>query len=474
MARRLAAVGYYVVLPNLYYRRARDFGCAERTEPRWPTMFELMATLDAAMTVRDTRGDAAFVDAQPEADASRIGAVGYCMSGPFVMSAAAAFPDRIACIASIHGANMATDSARLAAPHGADASAARATSRAPRSTSGRRRPTSTKLRGGARSGAGRRTGSSGTRARSTASCSRSRAGIYHQPSPSGTGSACSRCSSARSERGFDAASHGAGCYKALRPLPQEHAMTGLKPAAELAAGASQPYPNDSAEYRRARTALLAEEIELRRHIERVAAQRRALPPGGEAPRLPLQGRGRQTSTWPTCSAGTTRSSPTSGCTARSASGRARCAPPSSARWTSRRATSRSGSRSPSIGRSPVERQLAFARERGWRNLEVLRDRRRRLRARLPRPRARRQRVAGARRLGQARRQGPPLLGRRDRRHRRSRPGPARRARPDAAVERARPHARRARHRLVSEAGLPERRLRSRRAESPTTQPGAAR
>jgi len=40
------------------------------------------------------------------------------------------------------------------------------------------------------------------------------------------------------------------------------------------------FPNESPEYRAARTALLAEEIELRRHIERVAAQRRALPPGG--------------------------------------------------------------------------------------------------------------------------------------------------------------------------------------------------
>ncbi|MGF6524872.1 DUF899 family protein [Variovorax sp. PvP013] len=56
----------------------------------------------------------------------------------------------------------------------------------------------------------------------------------------------------------------------------------LKPAAELAAEASRPYPNDSPAYRAARTALLAEEIELRRHIERVAALRRALPPGGAA------------------------------------------------------------------------------------------------------------------------------------------------------------------------------------------------
>ncbi|WP_156040487.1 DUF899 family protein [Chondromyces apiculatus] len=43
------------------------------------------------------------------------------------------------------------------------------------------------------------------------------------------------------------------------------------------------YPNESDEYRKARTALLAEEIELRRHLERVAEQRRALPPGGQIP-----------------------------------------------------------------------------------------------------------------------------------------------------------------------------------------------
>lgn len=55
--------------------------------------------------------------------------------------------------------------------------------------------------------------------------------------------------------------------------------TPLVPAAELAARAGVAIPGESAEYRRARTALLAEEIELRRHIERVAAMRRALPPG---------------------------------------------------------------------------------------------------------------------------------------------------------------------------------------------------
>ena len=55
----------------------------------------------------------------------------------------------------------------------------------------------------------------------------------------------------------------------------------LQPANDLAAKAKAHHPNESSEYRHARTALLAEEIELRRHIERVAQQRRALPPGGE-------------------------------------------------------------------------------------------------------------------------------------------------------------------------------------------------
>jgi predicted dithiol-disulfide oxidoreductase (DUF899 family) len=55
----------------------------------------------------------------------------------------------------------------------------------------------------------------------------------------------------------------------------------LVPAAKLARRSPVRFPNESAEYRAARTALLAEEIELRRHLERVAAQRRALPPGGE-------------------------------------------------------------------------------------------------------------------------------------------------------------------------------------------------
>ena len=43
------------------------------------------------------------------------------------------------------------------------------------------------------------------------------------------------------------------------------------------------FPGESSEYREARDRLLEEEIDLRRRMEGVAAQRRELPPGGEVP-----------------------------------------------------------------------------------------------------------------------------------------------------------------------------------------------
>src|SRR3569833_4640193 len=58
----------------------------------------------------------------------------------------------------------------------------------------------------------------------------------------------------------------------------------LVPADRLVATNSLHFPQESPEHRTARNALLGEEIELRRHIERVAAQRRALPAGGEIPK----------------------------------------------------------------------------------------------------------------------------------------------------------------------------------------------
>src|SRR5262245_30816511 len=114
MARRIASVGYYVVLPNLYYRRTREFVMV-RDEDGFKRMFDMLHSLSIAMVMRDTAAMLEFVDAQPEARARSLGTVGYCMSGPFVLAAAAQFADRINCAASIYGAGLITD--RPDSPH---------------------------------------------------------------------------------------------------------------------------------------------------------------------------------------------------------------------------------------------------------------------------------------------------------------------------------------------------------------------
>ncbi len=118
MARRIAAVGYWVALPNLYYRRTREF-TMERTEAGMKRMFEMMSHLSNTLIVHDTEALLAFADAQAAVRPGSVGVVGYCMSGPFVIAAAAAFPERFAAAASIYGARLisdAPDSAHLAAP----------------------------------------------------------------------------------------------------------------------------------------------------------------------------------------------------------------------------------------------------------------------------------------------------------------------------------------------------------------------
>jgi predicted dithiol-disulfide oxidoreductase (DUF899 family) len=64
---------------------------------------------------------------------------------------------------------------------------------------------------------------------------------------------------------------------------KEMHMAATKATAELAATNPIRHPNESEEYRRARQELLIEELELRRHVERVASLRRDLPLGGEVP-----------------------------------------------------------------------------------------------------------------------------------------------------------------------------------------------
>ncbi len=118
MVRRIATVGYYVVLPNLYYRKTREFVMV-RDEEGFKRMFEMMQQLSTDLVMRDTQAMLDFVDGRNEAKASALGIVGYCMSGPFVFTAAGRFPERVKCAASFYGVRLATDD-KDSPHHGAD------------------------------------------------------------------------------------------------------------------------------------------------------------------------------------------------------------------------------------------------------------------------------------------------------------------------------------------------------------------
>ena len=108
MARRIATVGYYVILPNLYYREVREYHMYLPGATR-ERMRELMDGLSDAMVCQDTQAMLDFAASESSARGGPVGAVGYCMSGPFVFAAAAEFADRIKAAASLHGVRLYSD-----------------------------------------------------------------------------------------------------------------------------------------------------------------------------------------------------------------------------------------------------------------------------------------------------------------------------------------------------------------------------
>ncbi len=108
MARRISSVGYYVMLPNLYYRRVREFVMAPDKREE---MFGHMNSLSNAMVCEDLQVLLDYAAQDSSAAPGPVGCVGYCMSGPFAFAAAAAFPERIKASASMHGVRLFNDAA---------------------------------------------------------------------------------------------------------------------------------------------------------------------------------------------------------------------------------------------------------------------------------------------------------------------------------------------------------------------------
>ncbi|MBV9990010.1 MAG: dienelactone hydrolase family protein [Alphaproteobacteria bacterium] len=112
MARRLASVGYYVMLPNLYHRSGVEelgnFIGEAGTETR-KKMFALMGSLSIALVMEDADRLVAHADADPAASKGPMGTLGYCMSGQYAIAAAARHPGRVRAAASIYGVRLKTD-----------------------------------------------------------------------------------------------------------------------------------------------------------------------------------------------------------------------------------------------------------------------------------------------------------------------------------------------------------------------------
>jgi carboxymethylenebutenolidase len=119
MAERLASAGYYVLLPDIFYRAqpiapfdpAEVFkGGAERDR-----LMALIQGTTADRVMNDTGVCLDFMDTESRASGGPVGVTGYCMGGRLAMTAAGTFPDRVAAAGIFHAGGLATDSP--ASPH---------------------------------------------------------------------------------------------------------------------------------------------------------------------------------------------------------------------------------------------------------------------------------------------------------------------------------------------------------------------
>lgn len=116
MARRIAAEGYVVLVPNVFYRSGRapvvDLGDLSRPENR-ATIFDklgpLMAALTPELAMRDAAAYLDFLATDERVSAGPVGTVGYCMGGGLALRTAALAPDRVGAVASFHAGRLATD-----------------------------------------------------------------------------------------------------------------------------------------------------------------------------------------------------------------------------------------------------------------------------------------------------------------------------------------------------------------------------
>jgi len=129
IARRVATVGYYVLVPNVYHRQGKIHFEYRNESGRTQSLSELdeetrqkilapLAHLSNAMVMDDTQSMIDFIDVGEPGRSDAMGSIGYCMGGRHVLCAAGRFPSRFVASASLHGTTMiseASDSPHLLA-----------------------------------------------------------------------------------------------------------------------------------------------------------------------------------------------------------------------------------------------------------------------------------------------------------------------------------------------------------------------
>src|SRR5579863_2098989 len=112
VAKRLAAQGFAVLMPNVFHRFARiapdgfEHGSAEE---KTKAMYALFAALTPENMASDGRSYVDFLLAQKGVKQGKAGVVGYCFTGQMAVRTAAAEPDKVAAAASFHGGFLVTD-----------------------------------------------------------------------------------------------------------------------------------------------------------------------------------------------------------------------------------------------------------------------------------------------------------------------------------------------------------------------------
>jgi carboxymethylenebutenolidase len=113
LGERLATYGYFVLLPDLFYRAGpyepMDHTIFSDPEKRKMLMEKFIGPTTPEKVMSDTRAFIDYIAAQPDVKPGPIGTTGYCMGGLMSLTAAGTYPGEIVATASYHGGRLATD-----------------------------------------------------------------------------------------------------------------------------------------------------------------------------------------------------------------------------------------------------------------------------------------------------------------------------------------------------------------------------